>query len=411
MGFFKKKRQSGAALLVILAVSAMILPLIQGVWLDSQVHYKLTRHRLSEIQARYNAKSGIGLNLLRLHIFKAVEKSFGGGAWDPMIRPFLDTSWSFPLAWPLPIPKDFLESEKDEMKALEKKSFFQGAYRASITPVDGFLDINDLSSPLVPLRKFTYETLLNLLLFFVEEEPQLKENYDRKKLEKILNNLSDWTDLDNDSQNGGREELLEEGKKPLNRSFISIEEIQKVPGMSPEIYQLLKPYITVYGAKALNINYAPKEILRALNLSEELVEQILYRTQRNSEAYKPFLDQKSFCDFMRDLEGGFCGILKDRYQSLKMLNFSYPVAFRIKSQGEHKGSSVRLEALLYDLSSMALGYQEFRYYEMLKNQAENSHSPLLEEETRLTEKNQQKKQKFNYSYYQSLIIMYIKENL
>ena len=415
MAFFKKRRQSGAALLVILAVSAILIPLIQGVWLDTQIEYKFTRYRMNELQARYNAKSGIGLSLLRVYIFKGVEKSLPEGQWSSLVRPLLDKIWSFPFVWPLPIMEEMLSSEKEEIQNIMNQSFFKGVYGVSIAPEDGRLDINDLSSPLVSLREFTYETLLNFLLNSIENKSELKDKYDRKDIEEILNNLSDWTDLDNDSQNGGSEELLEEGKKPLNRSFISVEEIKKTPGMSAEIYEILNPYITVHGAKALNINYASGEILQALNIPEGLVEEVLSRTQISSAYYEPFLNQQTFCDFIEKLGFSFCPEFKERYKTLDMLTFDYPMAFRIKSSGEYRGNLVELEALLYDLSSLALTYQKSRYNQIQRKKEENKQdlpadSSTNGKNTDQEKKTQTKKPKMDYSYYKSLIIMYLKEN-
>ena len=77
-----------------------------------------------------------------------------------------------------------------------------------MSPVDGLLDVNELSSPLIYLREFTYLALLNLLSNAVQEKKELKDKYDISDLEEILNNLSDWTNLDGESQGGGSEELL-----------------------------------------------------------------------------------------------------------------------------------------------------------------------------------------------------------
>ena len=323
----KIKGQAGAVLLVVLAVSAIIIPLIQGIWMDSQVEYRFSRYRMNELQARYNAQSGIGLSLLRIGIFKGMENTLSGQKWASLVRPFLDTAWSFSFMWPLSLPEELLRSEKEEIQNLMKQSFVQGAYTTSILPEDGLLDVNELSSPLVSLRDFTYEALLNLLLNALEKKPELKDKYEQNDFIKILNNLSDWTDLDNESQNGGDENLLEEGKEPLNRSFVSVEEIKKVPGMDLEIFEILKAHITVYGAKALNINYSSLEILEALNIPETVVEQILSRTKNDSAYYAPFLTQKDFCNFMDQLNFSFCEGLKESYDTLDILSFGYPMAF------------------------------------------------------------------------------------
>ena len=402
--------------MVILAVFSIIIPLIQGLWLDSQIEYQFNRYRMNELQARYNAQSGIGLSLLRVYIFKGIENSLDG-SWDSVLRPLLDRVWFFPFSWPLPPPEEWLESDKQTLQGITKQSFFKGAYGVSIAPEDGFLDVNALSSPFQPLRKFTFETLFQLLINAREQEKKLKDKYQADDFVRIINNLSDWTDWDNESQNGGSEEILEEGKKPLNRSFISIEEIKKVPGLSQEIYEILRPHITVYGSNALNINYSSKEVLEALNIPEEFVDSILSRTQINSEYYNPFLNRKAFCDFMDELGLSFCETLIDSYETLDLLRFDYPMAFRIKSSGVYRGRVSELEALLYDLSSSALSYQKLYYNEqqrkILKEKGAAGSEPLPGQNTDLPEKpqNQQTKElKMDYSYYKSLTIMYLKDS-
>lgn len=407
-GFYKKR---GAALLVILSVIAVIIPLLQGVWLDSQIEYQFHRYRMNKLQARYNAKSGLALSLLRVYIFKGIEKSLPK-QWKPISGPMLDQIWSFPFVWPLPPSEDLLESEVDTLQNLTKQSFIKGAYGTSLFPEAGLLDLNDLSSPLQYLREFTYSALLNLLSLAVEEQEKLRDKYDLKDLERILNNLSDWTDLDNESQNGGLEDLLEPGKKPLNRSFASIEEIKKVPGVSLEIFDILKPHITVYGSKALNINYTNKKILQALNIPEDFSEQILLRTQKDSPYYKPFLNQKDFCDFTNTVGLLICEEIKDRWNTLDMLYFDYPMAFRIKSSGEYRGQIINLEGLIYDLSAVGLNYQKSLHYEKQRQKEEESPAQRgnRSNESEIQAPTQPERAKINYSYHKSLIIMYLKES-
>ena len=414
MTYLKKKKQSGAALLVVLAVSSLLIPLIQGLWLDTQVEYNFSRYRMSELQARYNAKAGMNLNLLRLYIFKGAAQSIPEGQFSSIVRPLLDKVWSFPFVWPFPTSEGLLGSEKEEIQSLMKDSFLRGSYAGSLQPQDGLFDINDLSSPLPFLREFTYEGLFNLLLNAIEDESSLEEKYEEKDLRELLNNLSDWTDLDNQSQNGGEETRQEEGKTPLNRSFLSLEEIRKTPKVNVEMYQILKPHITLYGSKALNINYASREVLRALDIPETLIEEILSRTQANSEFYAPFLNQKDFCDFMLKFNFSFCENLKDRYGTLDVLTFDYPLSFQIRSSGGYKGEIVELSALLYDLSSLASNYQKSRYYE-IQRQKEEAQNPLKntdknQERGKKEPESKQKNLKIDYSYYKSLIIMYLKEN-
>lgn len=409
MNILFKKR--GAVLLVILAVFSIIVPLIQGVWLDTQLEYQFRRYRINEMQARQNAKAGLGLSLLRIYIFKGVVNTVDQ-QWESILRPLVDRIWTFPFVWPLPITQDLLESDKQTLNSLKDRAFFKGTYGVSITPEDGLLDINDLSSTFEPLRNFTFDSIFRLLLLLLEKREDLKDKYQPDDFVALLNNLSDWTDVDNESQNGGSEELLEEGYQPLNRSFAFVEEITKTPGINQEIYELLSPHITVYGAKSLNINYASKEVLQAsLGISDELVEQVLSRTQIHSEYYEPFLDQKAFCSFMNELGSSVCEVFEGEYNSLDLLRFTHPMAFRIKSTGEYRGQMVDLEALLYDLSSVATAWQKNIYQEQqrLEHKEQGVLSPSEQKKAQGTRPKATKESKMDYSYYKSLIIMYLKE--
>jgi len=382
--------------------------------LDSQVEYQFNRYRMNELQARYNAKSGIALSLLRVSIFKGIDRSLSEKL-KPHVRSLLDKIWFFPLLWPFSPSEDLLGSQIRDVNNLISESFLKGSYFTSIAPVDGLLDVNELSGSLAYLREFTYSALLNLLSNAVQERKELKDKYDTSDLEGILNNLSDWTDLDNESQSGGGEELLgKEGKKPLNRSFASIGEIKKVPGIEEDLFEILSHHITVYGTKALNINYTSKEILQALGFPAELADQILLRTRVSSEYYSPFLDQKAFCGFVNELGFSFCEELKGRWETLDMLSFDFPMAFRIKSSGEYGGQAVNLEALIYDLFSVPLLYQKFQYFEAERKKRKEGTPDQKQDFDKQREKESTQKSeqlKNDYLYYKSLIIMYLKEEI
>ena len=405
MFFYRKiKQNSGAALLLILSLSAIIIPLIQSVWSDSRLDYQSQRYSMNQLQARWNAKSGMDINLLRLYLFKAVDKNVPE-EFKTLFRPLLDQSWQIPFNWPLPVSEDLLESEKAVISDLTQKSLFKGSYYSYLKAEDGRLDINDLSSPLSYLRDFTYEALFNLLTAQLEKEESLKDQYSEEDLLTALNNISDWTDPDNDSQNGGLESLIEEGNLPLNRSFISVEEVKKTPGLDEALFNLMEPYITVHGAKSININYAKSEVLTALGLPSDVVSNLLLRTQSESEYYKPFSGQEEFCAFMIDQAYDFCAELMRVYKSLDMLSFSAPIAFRIHSKGQYRSQKAEWEALVYDLSSLALSYQKKRAEEIKRQDNGIEKTEIENKETGQKEKSLN----FDYSYHKSLAIMYLKQ--
>ena len=392
---------------MILALSAIIIPLLQNLWSDSRLDYQFRRHSMNRMQARWNAKSGLDMALLRIYLFKAVQKSLPEEFQTPF-RPLLDQSWQIPLAWPFPVFEELLDSEKDMIDRMAKESLFKGSYYVALKAEDGLLDINDLSSSLPYLRDFTYNSLLNLLLLLIEQDESLKEKYSEGDLRDILSHIADWTDFDNVTQGGGAESLIEEGSFPLDRSFVSLEELKKVPKIESDLFELLKPYITVHGAKSLNINYAPPALLEALDLPYDVAESLILRTQRGTGYYQPFNNKKEFCEFMRDQAYDLCDQLQQDYQTLDMLSFSSPMAFRIQSRGVYRSQEAQWEALVYDLSDLATFYQE-KVYAEIKRQ-ENLDKGIENPDTlQKEEKKSDGKLNFDYSYHKSLAIMYLKK--
>lgn len=89
--------------------------------------------------------------------------------------------------------------------------------------------------------------------------------------------ILDWRDPDSLSQpQGGAEDPdyasagLEYGAK--DAPFESIAELQQVLGMTPEIYERLAPYLTLYSGRTLpDANYAPGPVLVAMGLDAERI--------------------------------------------------------------------------------------------------------------------------------------------
>lgn len=92
----------------------------------------------------------------------------------------------------------------------------------------------------------------------------------------ILEAIVDWTDVDKEESGaGGAEDGYYLGQpdpyQAANMPFRSIEELQMVRGVTPQIMQALRPYITVLDpGEVLNINTMPEIMFRCINLSTEL---------------------------------------------------------------------------------------------------------------------------------------------
>ncbi|CAN5691792.1 hypothetical protein BH23GEM11_BH23GEM11_18810 [soil metagenome] len=87
--------------------------------------------------------------------------------------------------------------------------------------------------------------------------------------DRITQAILDWRDEDDLPRIGGAERAgyLREGRAvlPTNRGFASIDELRHVMGMTPEILEAARPYLTLIPQVArINVNSAPAPVLRAL---------------------------------------------------------------------------------------------------------------------------------------------------
>ena len=404
----------GAALMVVLGLSVIIAVVLHRTLFVSQMEYMASRHTIDELRARYNARSGAELNLLRIRIFKEIQLALGGGTdQEALFRPYVDFIWRWPVVWPLPLPENATESDRQVLKKVKGESFLNGSYFADISPEDGKMDLNALSAPLDYLRNFTTDSLVNFLLNEAEKRGLELET---DEIIKVLFNLADWMDKDNDSRNGGSEETIAPDTPPLNRSFLFVEEIRNVPEMTEEIYRILKPQVSVYGSQGLNINYAAKPLLRAIGISEGLAELVLLRTQPNSSEYRPFSKVSEFCDFLSDQGEDVCLFLKEKYGTLGMLKINTPLHLLIQSQGGFQRASSQVEALIYDANLGLRSYKESMkiHNALIKGEADNSSAlPPFERSGERNAKNQtpaKKKERMKYQSFSPIFIMYWKED-
>lgn len=87
--------------------------------------------------------------------------------------------------------------------------------------------------------------------------------------EKLTDAVADWRDADELRRLNGAEaeDYRQAGREfgPRNRAFEAVEELRAVLGMSPELYQRIAPWLTVYsGQGGIDPRAAPPELLLAL---------------------------------------------------------------------------------------------------------------------------------------------------
>lgn len=88
----------------------------------------------------------------------------------------------------------------------------------------------------------------------------------------LVDSIEDWRDEDSEERKYGAEKYdYQSLKKPYdckNGPFESVDELMLVKGMTPQILDKIRPYLTVHGAGHVNLNTAHPLVLQALGLSE-----------------------------------------------------------------------------------------------------------------------------------------------
>ncbi len=154
-----------------------------------------------------------------------------------------------------------------------------GWLHARIEDARGRLNLNDLLSYLDPElahmdpNRFTaaQRRFIRLLQSFPEEAPISED-----EAVAILEAVVDWMDPDDEVTGfGGAEsgyyQSLDPPLLPANTYFSSVEELQLVRHMTPELMALLRPYlIALPPDQGMNLNTMPPLLLGTLNTAEHL---------------------------------------------------------------------------------------------------------------------------------------------
>jgi general secretion pathway protein K len=128
------------------------------------------------------------------------------------------------------------------------------------------------------LNRATETELLN---FFVAME------LDYSYAEELSQGIMDWRDTDgNYRPRGGEKEQYEhEGllNLPRNNLFESVDEVRHVRGMTQEIFEMIEPYMTVWGSGRINLNTAERPVLLSLTGMTENAVNYLYNLRQSGQ--------------------------------------------------------------------------------------------------------------------------------
>lgn len=164
----------------------------------------------------------------------------------------------------------------------------------------------------------------------------------------IADAVVDWLDNDDTPRVGGAESSyylsLPYPYRAKNDLFDTLDELRLVRGMTPERFDKIKPFATIYSSGKVNINTAPKEVLMALSagqdaadageIDDSVADQIVEYRKDN-----PFRDA-------RDI-GNVSPSLRDLYTRTRFPDLLdvKGTAFRVRSTGNISGISRTIDAV------------------------------------------------------------------
>lgn len=342
--------ERGVALLIALFAMALLVFIAMEVSYDTSVDYVVAAQQVNRIKAYYAAKSGVELSLLRIMLYKQAMAAFGDslGANKGMLDPI----WSFPFMWPpTALGGKATEVDKDMIKEAVDSALMQAQYAATIGPEGGKLDINDLGSDLKALKKTMIAQVVKIFGSEKEHNEAFAKKYAGVRFEEIANNIADYIDEDRESLNGGDEGAgyKDLGEKdvtmPPNRPMRTIEELHQVAGMTDDFYKILAPRVTVFGTKGINVNYAQKDVLMALDvtMTDEAADKIIAR-RGDPKLGGPFKDDDDLFGYIRSY-----GVNVKNIQDAKVpLLYEQEFNFRISSTGFASNVKREIIAVTYD---------------------------------------------------------------
>lgn len=172
---------------------------------------------------------------------------------------------------------------------------------------------------------------------FMDEESKINVNHvppgvlsrlfqvlgmDILKADKLAAAIGDYHDADTVTDKGLAEEFYysSSGKAGLikNNNFEFLDELKLVSGMTPEIFDAVKDYLTVSGAGLVNINTACGIVLKALGLRDELITKLM-RFRKGLDG-KEGTDDDNYADDLRGFLDSMAKVVTINEEEAKELN-------------------------------------------------------------------------------------------
>lgn len=356
-----RRHQRGVALVMAIATLGLITYLAMEVTYESTVEYTVNAQALNRIKAYYAAKSGLEVSLLRIKVYQTIMSKYGDKL-GPFAQ-YVDEIWRFPFMWPMTLPAELNEVDKESADKLVKQSSMDATFQTDIQDEGSKLDLADLVSPSKTLRELTHKRLVDVLKQKVETDDEWRNKYGAYRFDELINNIGDWMSDKKSSLNGGDKasayaELNKDGDDfPPNRGFRTLQEMRMVKDMNDDFFDVLAPQVTIYGMRGVNPNVASKDVLKSLDpgITDQVADEI--EKFRSDPAKGGWKSADDFWAFVTSPPANAQLQNKD-YKNIP-LYFEALISFRIKSTGEFGGAKREISVIVTDLDRTASRIKEY----------------------------------------------------
>jgi general secretion pathway protein K len=350
------KRESGAALMMAIFCVTMLMVIATEIMYETNVELAVSSQSVNQVKAHYSAISAVEISLLRIFIYRKASAMIPANS--PM-KSMLDPIWQVPFTWPPIVPDGTSRVNKDEISESVKASSMQGTYLATIEAESAKLDINDLGSPLKGIVDSTRIRLKELFKSKIENDEAFDKKYRNYDFDTLIGNIKDYVDEDKNGEDGGQESSKYSGMGestsgistyPPNQPFKTIDELHMVAGMTDEFFDVLRPNISIYGSKGINVNYCGKDMFRSLDpvqFNDERVGKIMER-RSDPNLGGPYKDAKDFLGFVQGLGINDSWYFDDKKKEKIVLLFDSEYNFRIRATGTSGKVQKDITAIVYD---------------------------------------------------------------
>jgi len=220
----------------------------------------------------------------------------------------------------------------------------EGKCSITISEESGKLNVNHLKDENGNMDRTRIEQLLRLIDLLSQKEADHSDiGYG------FVPSIIDWTDSDDQVEylpfikidNLGAESSYYSQLKPpyrcRNKSLETTEELLLVKGVTPQIFDCIRDYLTVYGDGKINVNCAPKLVLESLseNIDAALAQLIIDR--RKLKLFESIAE-------LRDMPGMTDGL----YQAINKVTTVEPTDqyYHVTSRGEVGSLGCTVTAIL-----------------------------------------------------------------